>query len=131
VHFPGSISLTRFSVFIGFDNQTDDAVIIPTIQFEFHHITDENAKVDVGKVLGEIPETKDDIAAAIISPSNPSESLVPIIVDSSGRIEISGVNNNTLDDIADANGRVDVSKFDGEEIQLDSVCNVPFVKSIK
>ena len=36
--------------------------MVPTTRFEYHHITDENGKVDVGKVLGSTPETKSDIA---------------------------------------------------------------------
>jgi len=84
-------------------------------------ITDANGRVDVGKVLGEVPEDKTDIAEEvssilstddnflnsiaekIITSSDPSSNLIPIFVDTTGRVEISGTKN-TLDDLNDIDG---------------------------
>lgn len=64
-----------------------------------HNISDENGKVDVGKINGETPMSETDIATEVatemmITPSN------KFYTDSNGFVKIEGANNNTLDDIA-------------------------------
>ena len=91
----------KIDIYAASENTSDDSID------GFIYVAESLSGANVETIGGEPPITVNDI---IQDYSNPSGTPEPIRVDDNGRIQISGTNNNTLDDFVDSNGRVNVSK---------------------